>query len=114
MNNTNDETKDKASSIIENFSRAEKAKRDAEILDKMNEIADYAAKIKCTHKVNEKNPNFVDFFLGAEYKGCCPVLPETFLNFIDSTIKGGFREGIGYSLSQILEMIQKDRENESK
>jgi hypothetical protein len=113
--NTNDETKDKASSILGSFSRGEKAKRDVEILTKMSDIVDEAKEVKCTYRGNEKNPELMDFFLGEKYVESARIQPIEFLDFRAAKIEQGFFAGITYSLSKLLEIIQKDRiENESK
>jgi len=113
--NTDKPALDKASDILGTFSRGEKAKRDVEILNKMSDIVDQAKNVKCTYRGNEKNPEYIDFFLDGEYVESVNIQPVAFLNFRAAKIEQGFFAGVSYTLTQVLEMIQKDRiENESK
>lgn len=102
----NDEPKDIASNIVEEFTSSQRSKRDAEILGKMSEIIDEVKRVKVTYRENENNSELMDFFLDGRYIESCKIQPKIFLEFRASKYEEGFRSGVTYSLNKILQFIQ--------
>lgn len=106
--------KPRLEAIFGSINRQSSAKRDVEILAELTNILTESQQIKGSYRLNESNPNQVDFFLGDKYIESGAMAPIPFLEFRVRTLENGFSKGVLFGVQKVMEKIQKDGTDESK